>query len=999
MDGELESFLLNAGLEKYIPIFVREEVRDLETLKALDPNDLAQMGVPVGSRKKILLEINKLNGAATTATLWREDPDENYLYDDEPMVGERMRALSTILREKWEIDFSELKIVKEIGKGAFGTVYLSSWRNSDVVIKQLSNQMLTPMQLEEFRSELRIVMNLRPHKNVVQFLGGCFTPPHLCLVTEYLPMGDLLTFLRSNKNSFTMRNKMSLAFQIAAGMEHLHTEGVLHRDLAARNLLLHIDASGYVVKVSDFGLSKKGSVYSSLNGFGPLKWMAPESLNPKKKIFTPKSDVWSFGVVVWEILTNGRIPWEGLDPMEAAWKILNGEKLQIQQDTPEKFRQVIYSCWDHDCDKRPSFKQLSGDLHTLLGTIRATLADQPDANLLGSNIFEDEPAPESMNRDLPPLPPGSHSAPTIPVTVPQNQAPTPTSKPSNYRGTSHIQSASHASTPLSVLKNASIQIQGGSSPVDALINSNQKDVIGNQKDVTSNRPGAQTDNQRPSPNNRPNKPLPEKRQPYPGAATARRVPAATISSGSAVRSEFLAVPPKKPIPQIPSAFTSPDNEKSKSNIETSPTALRASTNNRPEQESWTSFSKSHTNPPRAGRTGPLTLGSRQSSNSEINTSSTRNNPPPYTTSAPTSPVGSLISSPTSSPMQNSPPTPNSSQSPTGHNLRTTTVTGSRSVGPTRTSESVRGPSASAGTASTNGPYNSLRSAESVRGPSSSAGAAGTTMNRDGKFVKKIGSQWKQLRLSIKPTGGPGSNNTLELVASALSGHGSPSSKGSPNSSVSRPDTTNKMLADLLSLSKMYLMQLAYLARTYFENPIFIHLIGGAPTAAVLFCNMSVFLPVHNVLISQLSVLLDFPTKSVAKFFMKSIAVLMCYVDYADNLVTAKRVWKDKKQETSIKQWLDKMGEDLTEDEDGVDLDDWLDRPIEHIMKEYGDTIEKIWDNCGVVNSVYKGKAWEKECDEMRRAVGMWRELRDNINNKMLGNLVAVNDETEEKRSV
>ena len=791
-------------------------------------------------------------------------------------------------------------------------------------------------------------------------------------------MGDLLTFLRSYKNTFTMRNKISLSFQVAAGMEHLHAEGVLHRDLAARNLLLHIDASGYVVKVSDFGLSKKGSVYSSINGFGPLKWMAPESLNPKKKIFTPKSDVWSFGVVLWEVLTNGRIPWEGFDPMEAAWKILNGEKLQIQFEIPDKLRQALYSCWEHDTNIRPAFKQLSLELLALLNTIRPTLADQPDVSALNS-VREEPPADEgaikSMNRDLPPLPPGSYSAPTTPVTVtsPSEEKTIYTTR-SLTRGTmpSHLQvNPQSSSNNVSLLKTTQPQ-NGKIGNIPSGGNTNSRST--GDDPVSSSSPLPPTG---PKP-----LPPPERKG---TAVNYRRLPAATISSGT--RSDYLAVPPKKPIPQIPTEFDRPlppiDTNNNQSESSAAPkvsdgfsnrASLTASCGNG-EAEHWTSFSKNtkQGSVPRIGRSGGL-IGNRSSSANMEQYSLTRSNSSPISAST-TSPIkevntGASIHSVDggTTGSNSSPSTPITS----GYSQSASAVPTSRSARQTKAGGSLRGPS------------------ESYRGVSPTAGSAATI--REAKIVKKIGTQWKNIRYSMKP----GATSSLDVVTSALSGtNTSPAPAG--NTSMTRPEFTDKLLATFLHLSKIYLGQLSYLARTYFENPIFIHLLGGNSYASVIFSNMSMFLPVANLLISQLSVLLDIRAKSASKFFMKSIAVLMCYGDYAENLNNAKTFWNEKKEETAVKKWIEKMKEEKAEPDDVIDLETWLDRPIDHLVKEYGVTVERIWENCGAVNSVYKGKAWEKECDEMREE--HWeceRELKSTIV-KGLSNTTELEETQEETK--
>ena len=121
---------------------------------------------------------------------------------------------------------------------------------------------------------------------------------NLSLVVEYVPLGDLCSLLRREPLSLSV--KIQLLMGTAAALCHLHQENVVHRDLAARNLLVTLANGNYEVKVTDFGLSRKSKgTYESSTGFGPLKWMAPESIHPKTKLFSKASDVWAFGVVIW----------------------------------------------------------------------------------------------------------------------------------------------------------------------------------------------------------------------------------------------------------------------------------------------------------------------------------------------------------------------------------------------------------------------------------------------------------------------------------------------------------------------------------------------------------------------------------------------------------------------------------------------------------------------------------------------------------------------------
>ncbi|KAL6060152.1 Tyrosine-protein kinase jak2 [Balamuthia mandrillaris] len=217
----------------------------------------------------------------------------------------------------WEIPFEELEFKNEIGRGAFGVVWKGIWRDSDVAIKRLQES-----NWKEFAVELEIMQKLRPHTNVLQLLGVAYQDNTPFCITELMPKGNLWHFLQTKEGKEfvqTTTNLVQMAKEIAAGMNHLHSEGIVHRDLAARNLLL---TETNEIKVSDFGLSRLiVNVESAQEVIGPLKWMAPECFIESK--YSEKSDVWSYGITLWEIITFGKEPYSKMNGIQVASINLN----------------------------------------------------------------------------------------------------------------------------------------------------------------------------------------------------------------------------------------------------------------------------------------------------------------------------------------------------------------------------------------------------------------------------------------------------------------------------------------------------------------------------------------------------------------------------------------------------------------------------------------------------------------------------------------------------
>ncbi|PRP88848.1 serine/threonine protein kinase [Planoprotostelium fungivorum] len=263
----------------------------------------------------------------------------------------------SLLSNALKIDFDELKNSRIVGEGAFGVVSLCWWRKTQVAVKQMtSSKTITTKALQEFLGEVQIMQNLRPHPNVVLFMGVCVPPQPFCIVTEFCDRGSLLNYLRSSQN-IPVEEQFRLISGIALGMLHLHSERIVHRDLAARNVLLskHLEP-----KIGDFGMSRlteaENNAGKTQNDIGPIKWMAPEAISSHE--YSIKSDVFSFGVVVWEIVHPKQEPYEDETLMTVAMDVIQGKRLTISETCPPKLVALMIDCWHGSPEMRPDFIQI-----------------------------------------------------------------------------------------------------------------------------------------------------------------------------------------------------------------------------------------------------------------------------------------------------------------------------------------------------------------------------------------------------------------------------------------------------------------------------------------------------------------------------------------------------------------------------------------------------------------------------------------------------------------
>ncbi|KAK7915565.1 hypothetical protein WMY93_011326 [Mugilogobius chulae] len=247
------------------------------------------------------------------------------------------------LDEAWEVPFEEISDLQWVGSGAQGAVFLGKLHGQEVAVKKVRN-------IKE--TDIKHLRKLK-HPNIITFKGICTQAPCYCIIMEYCAQGQLYEVLRAGRKIHPSL-LMDWAMGIAGGMNYLHLHKIIHRDLKSPNMLITYDDA---VKISDFGTSKELSDKSTKMSFaGTVAWMAPEVI--RNEPVSEKVDIWSFGVVLWEMLT-GEVPYKDVDSSAIIWGVGNNSlQLPVPDTCPDSFKLLLRQCWNCKPRNRPSFRQI-----------------------------------------------------------------------------------------------------------------------------------------------------------------------------------------------------------------------------------------------------------------------------------------------------------------------------------------------------------------------------------------------------------------------------------------------------------------------------------------------------------------------------------------------------------------------------------------------------------------------------------------------------------------
>ncbi|KAK0089497.1 hypothetical protein PV325_007060 [Microctonus aethiopoides] len=288
------------------------------------------------------------------------------LSEDYAEIVDEEGDYSTPAARDYEIVRNQVELGEIIGEGQFGNVHKGSYKSRDgqtIAVAVKTCKVDADLATAEKFLEEAYIMQQFEHPYIIRLIGVCSEAP-IWLVMELARLGEMRAYLQSNKHRLDLATLLLYTFQLSTALSYLESKKFVHRDIAARNVLV---SSHTCVKLADFGLSRwveDQSYYIASKCKLPIKWMAPESINFRR--FTTSSDVWMFGVCIWEILMLGVKPFQGVKNNEVIRKLENGERLALPDHCPPRLYSLMSQCWSYEPSKRPTFKDIRENLHEIL---------------------------------------------------------------------------------------------------------------------------------------------------------------------------------------------------------------------------------------------------------------------------------------------------------------------------------------------------------------------------------------------------------------------------------------------------------------------------------------------------------------------------------------------------------------------------------------------------------------------------------------------------------
>ncbi|XP_055846704.1 protein sevenless [Episyrphus balteatus] len=327
------------------------------------------------------------------------------LYTGKPLTDGDIALLPQISR-------NQINMQRFLGSGAFGEVYeglvtYSSDGSQDRVAIKTLRKGANDQEKTELLQEAHLMSHFK-HENIVKLIGVCFDLESMCIIMELMEGGDLQTYLRESRPSMgkpgtlTLLELVGMCLDVCTGCRYLEDLQFLHRDLACRNCLVSsVDPQYRVVKIGDFGLARdiyKCDYYRKEGeGLLPVRWMAPECL--VDGVFTSQSDIWSFGILLWEILSLGQQPYPAQSNLEVLNFVKEGGRLEKPQDCPEKLYNLMIECWSHDPQDRPTFQKCLTELMSVkVEALNKLHTKAYDGGITNMSYTESESDGESISK-------------------------------------------------------------------------------------------------------------------------------------------------------------------------------------------------------------------------------------------------------------------------------------------------------------------------------------------------------------------------------------------------------------------------------------------------------------------------------------------------------------------------------------------------------------------------------------------------------------------------